>query len=279
MMMKFDFRESAKDHILVVAHRGMPGGNIPCNTIPAYEMALQQGADMIEIDVTMGKEGTLYIFHPSMEPHHLNSTRYIPDMTDAEIQELRYVNYDRVPTQFGLNRFDELLETFKGRCYINVDKFWDHPKEIYQVIKRHDMIDQIVVKSGPSDEVFRVLEDLAPELPFMPIVRDTNPVHEELKRRNINYLGAEVLFAEDTAEVASPAFLEMMHRDDKLVWANAIIYNYKSQLTGGHSDDTAVCGDPESGWGWLAKRGFDLIQTDWPGPLVNYLKEKDLYKR
>ena len=277
--MKFDFRESAKDHVLIVAHRGMPGGNVPCNTLPAYEMALRQGADMIEIDVTMGKEGTLYIFHPSMEPAHLNSPKYLPELTDAEIKELRYVNYDRAPTQFGVNRFDELLETFKGRCYINVDKFWDHPKEIYQAIKRHDMSDQIVVKSSPSETVFQMLEELAPELPYMPIVRNTNPVHEGLKCRDINYLGAEVLFESDTAEVASPEFMEMKHRDDKLGWANSIIYNYKSQLTGGHSDDTAVCGDPDSGWGWLAKRGYDLIQTDWTGPLVSYLKEKNLYYR
>lgn len=127
--------------------------------------------------------------------------------------------------------------------------------------------------------MFRVLEELAPELPFMPIVRDTNDVHEELKHRHINYLGAEVLFASDAAEVASTQFIEKMHQDDKLVWANAIIYNYKSQLTGGHSDDTAVCGSPDSGWGWLAKRGYDLIQTDWTGPLVSYLKENNLYYR
>lgn len=277
--MLFNFLESAREHVLIVAHRGMACGNIPCNTIPAYEMALLEGADMIETDVTMGKDGTLYTFHPSMEPCHLNSSKYLPELTDEEIKDLRYVNYDRVSTQFGVNKFDELLENFKGRCYINVDKFWDHPREIYQAIKRHDMIDQIVVKSGPSEEVFRVLEELAPELPFMPIVRDTNDVHEELKHRHINYLGAEVLFASDAAEVASTQFIEKMHQDDKLVWANAIIYNYKSQLTGGHSDDTAVCGSPDSGWGWLAKRGYDLIQTDWTGPLVSYLKENNLYYR
>ena len=277
--MKFDFRESAKDHILIVANRGVACGNIPCNTIPAYEMALREGADVLETDVTMGKEGTLYVFHPFMEPHHLASQKLLPELADEEIKDLRYVNYDRTPTQFGVNRFDELLETFKGRCYINVDKFWDHPKEIYQAIKRHDMLDQIVVKSAPSETVFQVLEELAPELQFMPIVRDTNDVHQNLMHRSINYLGAEVLFAEDTAEVATPEFMEMMHKDGKLVWANAIIYNYKSQLTGGHSDDSAVGGNPDYGWGWLAKRGFDLIQTDWTGPMVSYLKENNLYYR
>ena len=121
--MKFDFRESAKDHILVVAHRGVASGNIPCNTIPAYEASLLMGADVIETDVTMSGDGTLYIFHPGMEPHHLNSVKLIPNMTDKEVKELRYRTYDGVTTQFGLHTLDELLEHFKDRCYINVDKF------------------------------------------------------------------------------------------------------------------------------------------------------------
>lgn len=32
-MRKFDLRQEAKDHIILVAHRGVAGGNIPCNTI------------------------------------------------------------------------------------------------------------------------------------------------------------------------------------------------------------------------------------------------------
>ena len=42
--MNFDYREAAKKNILVVAHRGVSAGNIPCNTLPAYEIALKAGA-------------------------------------------------------------------------------------------------------------------------------------------------------------------------------------------------------------------------------------------
>ncbi len=31
--------------ILVAAHRGVAGANIPCNTIPAFEIALRSGAE------------------------------------------------------------------------------------------------------------------------------------------------------------------------------------------------------------------------------------------
>ena len=277
--MTFNLACAAKEKIIVVAHRGECGGNIPCNTLVSYETALKQGADMLEIDVEMSRDGKLYIFHPGMEAAHLFHAERIKNMTSEEISHLRYVNYDRTPTQFRVNTFDEFLCRFKDRCYINVDKFWGHPKEIYEAIKAHGMIDQVLVKSAPSEKVHAVLREVCPELPYMPIVRDTHPLHESLMASGINYVGAEVLFESEDAEVASDAFLDRMHADGKLVWANAIIYNYKEQLSAGHSDDSALTDNPEIGWGWLARHGFDMIQTDWTGMMVAYLKENGLLYR
>ncbi len=277
--MKFDLHESAKEKVLICAHRGTFGGNIPGNTIPSFEIALSQGADMIELDVDMTADGQLVIFHPGMETSHLGVDVHIGEMTFDAVKELRYVNYERSATQFGIHTFDDVFEAFKGRCYINVDKFWGHPQEIYEAIRRHGMIEQVLVKSSPHPEVLRVLSEVAPELPFMPIVRDTHPLHESLMASGLNYVGAEVLFTSEDVEVASEAFMDKMHRDGKLMWGNSIIYNYKKQLSAGHSDDTALCGDPETGWGWLARHGFDLIQTDWPIMVNRYLSEQGLLYR
>lgn len=272
--------EAAREKILIVAHRGVSAGNIPCNTLPAFKAALLQGADMIEIDVDRGGDGELYILHPGMEPCHLGQRCHIKDMSREEIAKLRYVNYDRTVTQFPLNTLDEIFEEFKGKCFINVDKFWLNPEEIYNTVKRHGIADQILVKSSPSEEVFRVLRDLCPKLAFMPIVSKTHPMHGELLSAGINYIGAEVLFSSDTDEVVSPEFIERMHRDGKLVWVNSIIYNVKAQIAGGHSDDAAICGDPDFGWGWHARQGFDFIQTDWVSMLNDYLAKNGLlYKK
>ena len=113
----------------------------------------------------------------------------------------------------------------------------------------------------------------------MPVVSEDHPTHELLKSRNINYVGAEVLFNSEDSKVCSPGFMDMMHREGKLVWVNSIIYDYKAQLSAGHSDDTALSESMDKGWGWLADRGFDMIQTDWPLMLINYLKETGKYYR
>ena len=135
------------------------------------------------------------------------------------------------------------------------------------------MLDQIVVKSSPKTEILDIVEEYAPEVYYLPIVKKDEGIHEEMMRRNINYVGCEVVFTDETQGVGSTEFIDKLHADNKLVWANAIIYNYKSQLAAGHSDDTSFTVSPDYGWGWLADRGYDIIQTDWTLAMCTYLNE------
>lgn len=279
--MNFDLRETAKENIIVVAHRGASGGNIPCNTLASYEIALKQGAQMLEVDLSLSLDGELFLFHPGMEAAHLGlplpfALRLLPSST---VKKLRYTNGDNTPTQFGIASFDDFLEQFKDRCFINIDKFWSAPEKIYKAVERHSMTQQVLVKSRYNEKVLSVLKNVAPDVPYMPIVTDSHPHHEALLKSGINYVGVECCFGSDSAEVASEEFIERMHKDNTLVWANSIIFSHKKQLAGGHSDDTALTKSEDEGWGWLADRGFDLIQTDWPGMLTDYLKKSGKYYR
>ena len=265
--------DSAAERLLIVAHRGSSAGNVPCNTMAAYKAALAQGADMIEVDANMSKDGTLYSFHPKMEPRHLGADVSLPDLTDDEVKALRYVNYDRAPTQFGIATLEEIFELCKGKCYVNIDKFWLYPREICALIRRFDMADQIVVKTSPSEQMLDLMEEVFPEIAYLPIIKADGGLHDSLMKRNIHYVGAEVLFDREGSEVGCEAYIEKLHRDGKLVWANSIIYDHRAQLVAGHNDDISAAGNPDEGWGWLADRGYDLIQTDWPLMLRLYLEE------
>ncbi|MBQ1862516.1 MAG: glycerophosphodiester phosphodiesterase family protein [Clostridia bacterium] len=268
-----DLYQAAQERIIITAHRGVSGGNIPCNTIAAYDAAVAQGADMIEIDASLSADGTLFSFHPGMEGAHLGKSCRIPEMHDDEIRQLRYVNYDRASTECGLCTLDEIFERYKNKCFINVDKFWDHPQKISELIRKHNMKDQIVVKTGPSKEMLDIIEQYAPDIAYLALISKNDGTHEELKKRKINYIGAEVLFSSEESELCSEEFIEKMHADRKLVWVNSIIYDYHAQLSARHSDDTAIACDPEYGWGWLADRKFDIIQTDWTLALRLFLEK------
>ena len=278
--MNFDLRSSAKEKLLLVAHRGVPAGNIPCNTLLSYEAALLQGADMIEIDVTMSADGELFVFHPGMEHAHFNAPGVdIRKMPASEVRKLRLVNLDDTPTQFGLNTLDEVLEAFKGRCYINCDKFWEHPKEISEHIRAFGMTEQILVKTGAKKEYWDIIETYAPDVQYMVILsEDGEAIHAELKRRNINYMGQELLFKTDDSLLCSEEYLNRLRKDNILSWANTIVYNYLTVLAGGHNDDISIL-HPEDGWGWCAQKGFDFIQTDWVMMCSEYLKQQGLLYR
>ena len=255
------------------AHRGSSAGNVPCNTMAAYTAALTQGADMIEVDANMSADGTLYSFHPDMEPRHLGVECSISNLRDDEVRALRYLNYDRTPTQFGIPTLEEVFELCKGKCFINVDKFWRYPRELCNLIRRFDMADQIVVKTSPNEQIFALMEEMFPDIAYLPIISKDEGLHDSLLKRRINYVGAEVIFKQEDTEVGSKAYIEKLHRDGRLVWVNSIIYNYREQLSGGHNDDVSAAGDPDGGWGWLCDRGYDLIQTDWPLMMRLYLEE------
>ena len=92
--MNFDLKEKAKENRIIIAHRGVAGGNIPCNTTAAYEIALKQGADMIEVDVSCSADGKLFLFHPMMELSHLNKPLLLSALPYSIIKKLHYVNYE-----------------------------------------------------------------------------------------------------------------------------------------------------------------------------------------
>ena len=111
----------------------------------------------------------------------------------------------------------------------------------------------------------------------MPVVKIKFDGHEALMKRRLNYVGVEVLFYDDEDPIVSEAFIDKVHKDGKLMWGNSIIYDYERQIAAGHSDDTALTESEALGWGWFYDHGFDLIQTDWPLMLINYLKKENKY--
>lgn len=273
-MEKFDLIEQAQKKIIICAHRGVWGGNIPCNTALSYDIALQQGADMIELDVTASADGELFVFHPGKEAQQLNLYDVdIRKLPAAEIKKLRYTNLDGFKTQEPIYLLDDILEHLKKKCFINVDKFGDNPAAIIQKIKKHNIADQIILKSVLKPQVLDMMEAYASDLQYLAIVETESNPHEELMHRNLNYVGLEVVFKDENSPLMSEAFRNKVHADGKLLWGNAILFNYRRLLAASHCDDVALRGNPDLGWGFFAREGFDIIQTDWPLALSNYLEK------
>lgn len=269
--MEFNLKELARKKIIIVAHRGIWGGNIPGNTIPAYRTALKQGADMIEIDVDRSADGELFVFHPGKEKVFLGIHTPIREMQAKEIEKLRYLNSSGNESQYGIERLEDVFREFKGKCYINVDKFQDNPEQIADMIRSFGMADQILVKTQPKQEYLEDMQRYCPDIPYISMISDETDI-EKILEYDINYVGNEVLFSRDDHVFAQEEFVRRQHEKGYLVWCNAIIYSYKDLFSGGHDDDRSLADDPANGWGWIADKGYDFIQTDWALMVKEYLE-------
>ena len=97
----------------VIAHRGASGQR-PENTLPAYALALEQGADMIEIDLHRTRDGAVVVSHDS-SLEGLGGSGEIGKATLAEISRLDAGEGARVPQLF------EVLEAFGTRIDFNLE--------------------------------------------------------------------------------------------------------------------------------------------------------------
>ncbi len=274
--MKSLIEKRRENGILVAAHRGTSGANIPCNTIPAFDLALKEGADILEMDLFKSIDGEIFIFHTGMEPCQLDRHIRIETLTAKEIRNMKLVNVDLNETFIGLNTFDEILEHYKGKCTMNLDRSINFLDDVIKVVERHNMRDQILLKSDPSDKSLQMVETYASNYEYMPIFMEDDCASEKIEQMNINYIGAELVFKSEASSIAQDEYIEKMHKKGKILWANSLVYASKVLLAAGHNDDISLIEDPDKGWGWLADKGFDIIQTDWTYHCVQYLRNRNI---
>lgn len=75
---------------LVIAHRGA-SAYAPENTLPAFELAIRQHADMLELDVQRSADATLVVFHDETTERWDGRKRPV---ADCRLDELRALNID-----------------------------------------------------------------------------------------------------------------------------------------------------------------------------------------
>ena len=260
-----------KKGVMVAAHRGLCGANIPCNTIPAFELAVQNGASILELDLFKTTDGQIMVFHTGKESHQFREKVDVTKMTEAEVRQLRYLNADHNETHYGVERFDDVLECFRGRCLLNLDRCDAFLPDVVRCVERHGMRDQILLKTAPKPQLLAEVEACAPDYMYMPISKEEDTATGQIERMNIHMVGAELVFATEESPVAQQEYMDRMRGKGLVLWGNTLIYSEKVPLSAGHNDDVSVSGRPEDGWGWMAEKGFGVIQTDWTGLCAAWL--------
>lgn len=259
-----------ENKVLIAAHRGTNGGNVIQNTIMAYETAMQHGADLVEIDAIMSTDGDFYAFHNGQEKYLLRVDRDIREMSSKEIDECDCYNSVGEVSGQKIERLEDVLEQLRDRCFINIDRSWFYWKEIIEFLKKVNMDHQIILKSPVDKELLDILQESESKVMYMPIVK-TMEEWKLVQKYNINTVAAELIFETLESPLVQKDFIDKLHEDGILAWVNAITLNDRIILSAGLDDDNSIKNSYDENWGKLMEMGFDMIQTDWPALIKEYV--------
>lgn len=115
------FASDKDNDTLIVAHRGA-SALAPENTLSAFDMAVNLGADYIEVDVQMTKDGKLVAMHDVTVDRTTNGTGRIKNLTYDDLTALDAGSWfsprfkgEKVPT------LEAILDRYEGRTGILIE--------------------------------------------------------------------------------------------------------------------------------------------------------------
>ena len=266
-----------RNYVFVAMHRG-DWRNFPENSKGAIISAINLGADIVELDVHMTKDGRFVLNHDKSIDRTTTGKGKVRDLTLEEIKKFKMTTKDGKPTEYDVLTLEEALELTRGKILVNIDKFTQHPKEILDAVKAVGAMKEVLVKSThkPDDAKKLFGEHWAAvesgELLYMPVVQFCWKHHNWAAQILPLWLAEEPRKASmyeicaDAPEYAK-AFGDVRGaKGGPRLWINTMWDN----LSAGHGDERALL-DPDANWGWALGQGATMLQTDYAAEMIVYL--------
>ncbi len=153
----------------IIAHRGA-NREAPENTISAFSRALELGAQGVELDVLVSKDGHFVVTHDEWLYRLTGLKEWTENLTLRELKLLDFGSHfsnkfkgEKIP------RLEEVIELLKGKILINIEikgrKIFNEGREekLAQLIREFDLVDQVYVSSFNIFALHR-MKQMAPEI-------------------------------------------------------------------------------------------------------------------
>ena len=268
-----NLENSVNNEIIVVAHRG-DWRNAPENSLQAIQNCIDMGVDMVEIDIQQTKDGYLILMHDKTINRTTNGKGHVKDFTLDSLKTFKLKDGLGVSTAHKIPTLEEALLLTKDKILVNLDKSYPIFDICYKIIEKTNTLNQVIIK-GPrtrtqvETEFGKYLENVY----FMPIIKLNNP---DAKNIVEDYLDNRIPIAfeftapQDTFELIEQ--FDDIRAKGASIWVNALWEHHNA----GHNDEKAAL-DP-SIYDWYIENNIDIIQTDRPQILIEYLRNKGLHK-
>jgi glycerophosphoryl diester phosphodiesterase len=133
------------NEFVILGHRGYRAKFVE-NTIEAFKKAREYGADGIEYDSRLTKDGTLVVLHDdSIE------NRKLKELTYYELKQIHFKNGETVPT------VEEVIFNLDERAILNLEiKEVEAAVPSYEITKRINAVDRTLFSSFKIDALRKV---------------------------------------------------------------------------------------------------------------------------
>lgn len=147
---------------LVIAHRGA-SAEAPENTIAAFELALEQGADGIELDLHLSADEHPVVIHDFTLERTTDGAGPVSSLSVRELKRLDAGGWwDRRFRGQRVQTLQEILERFRDRA-----RFWVELKggsrlypgieeRVVSMLEIYDVVDRALVQSFDHDALARI---------------------------------------------------------------------------------------------------------------------------
>ncbi|HWL53034.1 MAG TPA: glycerophosphodiester phosphodiesterase family protein [Chthoniobacteraceae bacterium] len=135
------------------AHRGCHP-KFPENTVPAFEEAARLGAQMVEFDVQMTRDGALVILHDPTLDRTTDGSGLLREMSLASVRNLSIKAADGQPTGLRIPTLEEALQCLPRHLWINC-QIKENDAETGERVAR------VLKEKGRLDQTFLACQNLA----------------------------------------------------------------------------------------------------------------------
>lgn len=140
-------------NVEITAHRG-DVSEAPENTIPAFEAAIESGADWIELDVTETKDGVLVVLHDEDLTRVAGNPKKVWELNFDELRQLR-VGQSKGPgfAKATIPSLEEVLDYCKDKIRLNIEVKYnenqtaDFIPRLVEMIRQRNMTGQCMITS------------------------------------------------------------------------------------------------------------------------------------
>jgi len=130
----------------IIAHRGA-SAHAPENTLKAFQLALEQSADGIELDAMLSKDREIVVIHDDTVDRTTNGTGRVKDLTLEELQSLDAGDQEKIPS------LADVFDLLGGKLLINIELknysslFDALPIQVAKLVKAYGLRDSVLISS------------------------------------------------------------------------------------------------------------------------------------